>query len=171
MIRVRATVKQIDRGWDKLRSLLKQMKKSYVKVGVFGEGEPRDDHQSNVALALIHEFGSPAANIPERSFLRSTIDLNKATYMGILKAKLLPSVLENQLSFLAALDRLGAKAAADVKSRIRNNEIRPPDAYETIQRKRAKGRSTGEPVTLVDTGQLLNSITWQVVGQNGESDK
>ncbi len=46
-----------------------------AKVGVVGGRAP---------VAVIHEFGAPAANIPERSFLRSTANSEKSALKKII---------------------------------------------------------------------------------------
>lgn len=47
-----------------------------VKVGVFG---------SRAGVAAIHEYGAPGANIPERSFERSTFSEQKENVVRIVK--------------------------------------------------------------------------------------
>ena len=54
-----------------------------------------------------------------------------------------------------ALGLLGARMSADMKMTIKNR-IPPPLQPETIRRK-------GSDVPLIDTGQLINSITWAVL--------
>lgn len=49
--------------------------KSYAKVGVIG---------SKAAIAAHHEFGAPAAMIPERSFIRSTFNEEKSKITKII---------------------------------------------------------------------------------------
>ena len=67
-----------DRGWLKLQAFFKQAAKGKsVSVGVQGDEAQAQDHEggmTNVGLAVIHEYGSDAANIPERSHWRSTFD-------------------------------------------------------------------------------------------------
>ncbi len=52
-----------------------------TEVGVFNDAgsEPR------ATIAMYHEFGAPAAGIPERSFIRSTVAENKSQVRKIFK--------------------------------------------------------------------------------------
>ena len=63
-----------------------------------------------------------------------------------------------------ALGILGAKAQADIQARIRAG-IAPPLAASTLRRKLALTRkgAKGEPKPLIDTGQLVASITYRVI--------
>src|SRR5262245_44048037 len=75
-------VTDIDRGWRRLVSGLRKSRRVEARVGVQAP-EAEADHGeglTNADLAAIHEFGAPAAHIPERSFLRSTFDENQRAY-------------------------------------------------------------------------------------------
>jgi hypothetical protein len=106
-------------------------------------------------LAAIHEFGSPKANIPERSFIRSTFN-NPAGQEELKRvyAKLAKAVMNGKMTAEKALELLGMQAM--VKNTILSGEgVPPPNAISTII---AKGSSR----PLVDTGQLVGSITYEV---------
>jgi hypothetical protein len=167
-------VRSFDRGWDSLKKamLLEKHGASYVKVGVLGgaknERTPANTVRqsdntvhtgrdfTNVELAVIHEYGAPAAGIPERSFLRSTFFGGRPTYIAMLRV-LLKKVYEQKMELKRALGLVGSKIAGDVKRRITQGAgIPPPLKSATIARK-------GSSRPLVDTGQLKNSITWEVV--------
>jgi hypothetical protein len=163
--RITFTVRAVDRGWKKLRAIAKRIgedDRTYVKVGVLGP-RARAEHDggiSTVGLAIIHEFGTET--IPERSFIRSTYDAHRAEYMAMLK-KLVAAVVSTKpkMTEKEALGILGAKIASDMKAKITEGEgIPPPLSPETIRRK-------GSSRPLVDTGQLLNSITWEVHASAG----
>lgn len=150
--------------WDELRKRLPEG--MHVKVGVLagaGGEAKHSDSISMIELAAIHEFGSPAANIPERSFIRSTFErtevraaLNKAA------AKAVKVILAGKLTGEQALGQIGAWAANQVKMTIRNRMTTGPAeqalATDTIIRK-------GSTLPLVDTGRLLGAITWIVEGK------
>lgn len=161
------TLKDTRKAWDELRDLAKNIaqRNNYVRVGVLGNGPSvaqskapiprrRDEEITNVELAVIHEYGAPAANIPERSFIRSTAVVNRATYLAMFRGGL-PKVLAHKLQINTLLGLVGAKMAADMKNTITHGDLAPL-APSTIERK-------GSSRPLVDTGQLLNSITWAVV--------
>lgn len=160
-----------DLGLDKLlRELSAPNRSITLKVGVVGPGATNShDTESgltNAALAVIHEFGAPGAGIPERSFIRSTIDMNRHEYMDVLLPKLVRGILEGRFSFYQALELLGQRMAADIKKRITEGAGIPPALQpETIDRK-------GSDRPLVDTGRLLGAITYAVIiGAAGSADR
>lgn len=157
-----ARIQDIDHGFTRLMKRMKKAAKESggAEVGVFGNSERlvrsiADKATGNVFLAAIHEFGSPERGIPERSFLRSTADANQFKYLELLK-KGHERVLEGQMDTKRALGLVGEIGVADVKARITSQQGFAPLAESTIK---AKGSSKA----LIDTGQLLNSVTCRVV--------
>ena len=63
-----------DRGWKALQQTAQALEaeKTFVKAGVLQPSAGRSDGIDNVSLAVIHEFGSPEAGVPQRSFIRSS---------------------------------------------------------------------------------------------------
>lgn len=150
-------VVDVDKGF---KAFMLRMKKAAegadgVKVGVFDAG-PRPGGVTNVMLAAIHEFGVPSSGIPERSFLRSTVDANQAKYQRLEKT-LAKQVTEGRLTRRQVLELLGQQAVADVKARITSQTGFAPLKEKTIARK-------GSSKALIDSGQLVGSITYQVGG-------
>lgn len=150
----RVTLKHSDKGWAALRRAVKDLAGTHVKVGVLGDGRPRVEGTiTNVDLAVIHEYGIPGL-IPERSFIRSTFQTGKATYTSLLK-QLAERIYEGKgFTWKRAFGLVGAKMAADMKATIAAG-IPPPNAPATIA---AKGSSK----PLVDSGQLVTSISWAI---------
>lgn len=107
-----------------------------------------------VELAAIHEFGSPAAHIPERSFIRRTFD-TKHTEIRALATKLAAKIVDGKMDIDKALTVLGQFCAAEVKKTITRDRIPPPLKPATIE---AKGSNR----PLVDTGRLLGAISYEV---------
>lgn len=178
---VKFSLKENDRGWRELKKRLAQLKQdgSYVKVGVIGD-EARDDAggMTMVRLAGIHEFGAPSANIPQRSFIRSTFKIERKNYQAILR-RLLPVIFEARPRMTVAqiLGLLGQRMVADIRRRITQGEgILPANTPEVFMRKLMKGqrgfnKSGAAPRVLVDTGQLVNSLTYEVVIQKATKEK
>ncbi len=145
--------------WDRLhRRLLLQTeggKASHVRVGVVGpEASAMHDGVSMVELAAIHEYGSPAASIPERSFIRRTFA--DSTVQDKLD-KILPRLTERFIkgeSMAKLLGVLGAWGVGQVKATIRAGLT--PDIKEATKKRK------GSTLPLVDTGRLINAITWLV---------
>lgn len=160
-------LREVDHGWDRLVAGLKsiQRNESYAKAGVLGDAKARKDGDpaSTVDVAFFNEFGVPSKGIPERSFVRASFDAHRTDYLGQLR-QLAGGVYANTITVDRALGIMGLKMAADMKARI-VAFVPPPNAPSTLARKEAKTTpgSTGAPKPLIDTGQLLNSISHAVV--------
>lgn len=131
-----------------------------VRVGVLADA-PKDPHEGEkpsgmtlLEVAAVHEFGAPAAGIPQRSFIRATIDLHRED-IAQLQIVLARRVIAGELTADQALDQLGAKVAAMCQNRIAEG-ISPALHPDTIAKK-------GSSTPLVDTGQLRSSIAWKVL--------
>lgn len=153
--KLRAVVSVVDKGWQPLRKALKELKgPQSVKAGVFGDGKQRTDGSvKNLDLALIHEFGTET--IPARSFVLSTFQAKRREYVTALRG-MIGQIYRGKLPIAKALGQLGARMASDMRRRIRDG-LEPPLKAATIARK-------GSSVPLVDTGQLLNSLSWKLEG-------
>lgn len=151
-------VKVDDRLWQKLVRAAHGLKEAYVKVGIMrSEGGEQVDGLSLVEIAAVHEFGSRTT--PERSFIRRTTDA-KRDAIAALCAKLCKQVVTDRMKPDRALAVLGAFGAAEVKKTITEGDGIPPAlAASTIK---AKGSSR----PLVDTGRMLNAITYEVVSND-----
>ena len=129
---------------------LKELNKERVYVGV-----PRSSNgiRGNATIAMVHEFGSMANNIPERSFLRSTVLEQADKY-----ARIFAPIFQMQLRMAhlpyEAYSRLGTIAMNDVRLKIASGEFAAL-APATIKRKRSASR-------LVDTGNLRQSINYEI---------
>jgi hypothetical protein len=139
-----------------------QFKESHVKVGVIGKGSHGDEGITMVELAAIHEFGSPKAHIPERSFIRSTCERERERIGRITQGLAADFIAGKPLA--TALGQLGAFLAHEIKKTITEKLITPEEKPAT---KIAKNRRAGQPddaetTPLVDTGRLVNAITWKV---------
>lgn len=118
-----------------------------VLVGLPKGSNDYPDGTSVILVGLVHEFGSPARGIPERSYLRYTLNQNAREYAETLK-KLAKQITNGKRSQQEALGLLGLKLQSDVRQRITDIKD-PPLKYRE-----------GNP--LVDTGHLRQSITYQV---------
>lgn len=157
-----AKVTDTDRGakamLERIRALAASKRR--VRVGILSDS-PKKARQggagklSLLEVAILHEFGAPAAGIPQRSFIRATID-ERAADIAKLQLALAKRVAGGEITEEQALGQLGAKVAAWIKTRIASG-IAPANAASTIAKK-------GSSKPLVDTGQLRSSITHVVEG-------
>ena len=128
---------------------------SHAVIGVLG-GMHTDEKGYTFGmadLAIEHEFGSDDGRIPERSFLRSSLIENRETYKKYL-AMLLRQAIQGQIMITDVYNRLGAISAGGVQQKILDGPFKPLKEA-TIKRK-------GSSKPLIDKGQLLQSITWDV---------
>jgi hypothetical protein len=150
-----------DHGWAALFKRVKEIKDSYVKVGVLADDAKGGMHVPGADLtvaeiAVVHEFG--AGIVPERSFVRSTFDARREELVELGK-KLMTGVIDGKIKLKPALDVMGSTLATAMKRKITEGAgVPPPNAPSTVA---AKGSSR----PLVDTGRMLGAITWaSIVG-------
>ena len=147
-----------------------------VRVGVLDDGAKRDkaprgarskkarvrakaaarsqrQRLSLLEVAVVHEFG--AGHVPQRSFIRATID-EKRSEIEAEMTNLARGVVSGKLDGRTALDLLGQKVAGWCQARIAAG-IAPALKPATIKRK-------GSSTPLINTGQLRSAITWRVEG-------
>jgi phage gpG-like protein len=103
-----------------------------------------------VMIAAVHEFGAPKRNIPERSFIRATYDENLVKLQQISDVEL-KRIATGKSTVKESLSRMGEWLTAKMKNKIRER-IAPSLSPKTIAAK-------GSDVPLIDSGQLIQSIT------------
>jgi len=161
-------------------SLVKQFKetmealiKKNVYVGIPQENTKRDDIETkdgaspspitNAQLGYLHEHGSEAAHIPPRPFLKPGIEEAGPEVARILgQAAITTQTSADDVD--VALNKAGQKTRDTVKSRIQQStDLKPLSPItKKIRATRKKNRRTGVMKPLIDTSQMLNSITYVV---------
>lgn len=123
------------------------MKFSALTVGIHEDAGETEDGLTVAQVAAFHEFGT--VNIPERSFLRATLDSEKPQIESLVK-DVTRQVISNRR-------RLGSKRAlsilgADIQRRIQGTIRRriPPELKSRV----------GTP--LIASSQLIGSIAFKV---------
>ncbi|CAM6004898.1 unnamed protein product [Sphagnum balticum] len=110
-------------------------------------------------LGAIHEFGAPNANIPERSYMRSAMaEVNKQINRMIKKFS--TNVALGRMDKKNALGIIGEFLVTAFKNKIQDG-VPPPNAPYTIMKK-------GSDHTLIDTGQMRDTIDWEIQGGKDE---
>lgn len=137
----RASIKQVEKLAKELHAA------GSVKVGLPKGSNAYPDGTSVIEVGVLHEFGSAAKNVPQRSFLRATVEQNQQNYKRLFK-RLGRELVRGETTELKALKVVGQRVEGDVKSRI-SDGVGPA----------LKGRD-GTP--LIDTGHLRQSIRYQV---------
>ena len=122
-----------------------------VDAGIIDAGKHVTGDITVAGIGYAHEFGT--ATLPERSFMRSTIQEKKKDIIALQK-KLLKQIVNGKIKVESGLGLLGEFMADAIRQKIVSISS-PPNTPETIA---AKGSSN----PLIDTGQLKNSITYEV---------
>lgn len=120
-----------------------------VRVGLPRGSNDYPDGTSVLMVGAVHEFGSPKLKIPQRSYLRSTLQEGKRKYKGII-TKLSEKIVNGDegMDKELALNLMGLQLQTDVREKI--TDIKDPPL---------KNRE-GNP--LIDTGHLRQSIVFKV---------
>lgn len=134
-----------------------------ARIGVFGTagGVPGDPTFTYAELAYVNEFGSQAAGVPQRSFIRSAFDGQRAA-IEKLAAQAARAVVSGKVKAQAAVALLGEWGVAQVRAGMVRG-IAPPLAPATLaKRKRIQSGKRGRDVPLIDTGRLRQAVTYDV---------
>lgn len=137
---------------------MEQAKKQHVAVGVLESSSSSavyDDGLSVVQIAAIHELG--LGSTPERSFLKMPQTVKSDNINVFINAEF--TKILNGSSVDAGLGRIGVFAYNITQEAFDSNGFGNWDSLSeyTIQAK-------GSGKTLVDTGTLRQSISWEVRG-------
>ncbi len=153
MSRARVRVKKIDRGWKRIRREIKK-ERLVITVGIQGkEAITKAGGEADATVADIAAINELGMGVPERSFMRSTIDAGQRKYLALLNG-IGDASVAGKLSLTRGAKIVGEIVVGDMKQAI-SAGIPPPNAESTIV---AKGSST----PLVNTGQMRGAITSEV---------
>lgn len=156
----------------KLTDAMKALGGYEVLVGIpEAYGPPHSGGITNAALGYIHETGSPINNIPARPFLYPGVKNSASRWQPKLAQAAQAALQGDQSGILTALGNAGIIASNAVKRTIQDG-IPPPLKPDTVRRRRKrspgskyrrKATTPADVTPLIDTGNLLRSITYVVV--------
>lgn len=167
-----------------LQKLIKETADLRVLVGVPADKASRPGEKlNNAEIAYIHNFGAPDANIPQREFMAPGVKAVLPAITDRLRAAAKAALDGKTDKYVQGLHAVGLLVQASIKKTIVAN-IPPPLAASTVavriaRRKSATWRNkrralvaaniaAGKPpgagifTALIDTGALLNSITYVI---------
>jgi hypothetical protein len=156
-----------DRGYRKLMAGLKKLGTPAVYVGILQDKGSEMDPEGNITLAgyaAANEFGvskDGEQRIPERSFMRSTVDRNRKAYQTRLDEACGAAIdaatagSDPAAALEQKLGLLGAEAQGDIQRTIRDTH-EPPNAPMTLARKYPGNHP------LIHTSRMINSIQFCV---------
>lgn len=171
-----------DLGWAEIKARAAELKGSKVKVGIlqsaaphrastidaagadliksafshlsFEGGAPTGKEIPMADLATVHEYGAPERGIPQRSFIGSTID-EQGQEIAKLGTRAARRMIDGKITVQQVLGIVGTKTAALIQQKIVDGPF-APNAPLTIRLK-------GSDKPLIDTGQLRQSISYEIV--------
>lgn len=149
---------------DKMASIIKAINELGAKDVLIGIPEDNTDRKTgdpatNALIGYVQEFGSPANNIPARPFLIPGVqDIQKpaADRLKVAAQRALSGDLSTAEKQLHAAGLMGQNSA---RAKI-NSNIQPKLSERTLAARRARGVTREN--TLIDTGQLRNSLTYVI---------
>ena len=154
---------------DNVNKVLKQIEyltRRRVLIGIPQTADARSDGElGNAARGFIHEFGSPAQNIPPRPHLVpgvQAIQNQAADYLQTAGRIALSGGKPNDVD--QPLHAVGTIAVSSVQNKIAA-VIPPPLSPKTLAKRRAKGHMGQTP--LIETGEYRQHITY-VIRDKGE---
>ena len=145
---------------------LKKILKRYEKLPSIAVGFPSSktksieypDGESVVVVAARNNFGVPEENIPRRPFMELSSKPAQKVASKLTK-KLFPQLTKGTMSIETIADLIGI-AVAPIFKRTAVELRTPPNSPRTIAKKKSDN-------PLVDTGLLVQSITYEVVKKKG----
>lgn len=143
-------VRRTGPGVARLVAALRELDGLQAKTGWF-ETAKYADGTPVAYVATIHEFGYPEGGIPARPFMRPTVAEQGQAWLDML-AKGSKAILTGGATPAGVLEAVALKAAGDVAKTI-SGVTSPPLSPLTIARKK------GATKPLVDTGQMIQSVT------------
>lgn len=146
---IMTTVKSyiVDKKWMDFQREAVKFRNAFTKVGLFSG--PHSSGEDVVTIAVVHEFGSPKNNIPERSFIRAWTDQNRRKIWNKIE-ELYDKVLEGKYTARKAIKKLGEWGAGEIKDFM--TDLRTPsNAPSTIARK-------GSSNPLIDSGEMRRAV-------------
>jgi hypothetical protein len=151
-------VKVNDAVWRKIKTGLRVLDERDLQVGILGDAG-RTIHEGSdltvIEIGAVHEYGTEDGRVPERSWLRRTFE-EKEDELKQTQLKVMKKFFDGQFDAMKVLGVMGLWASTEVKKTITvGPHIPPPLKEATIAAK-------GSDRPLVDTGQMVDAISWEV---------
>lgn len=159
-----ATVKRDKTKAVAMQKNLKALDGAGVRVGFF-EGSKYDDGTPVALVAATQEFGSPKQGIPPRPFMRQAIAQHGRWWARLVETGMKTVAAGGTVTPAQVWDRVGLKAAGDVRKAISEVQ-KPPLKEKTVKARLAKmadGKTVGNlRKPLVETGVMFNAVTHEL---------
>ena len=137
-------------GVKEWTNVIKEIDDKNVYIGITGT---TNGARGNAEIMALHEYGN--GRVPERRPIRLSMEKNSAKYAKRFQ-QAIDKALRDEIDVDTALKSIGEEGAGDVKITIMNG-LTPPLASSTV-----RARKNNSDTPLYDTGELVNSITYEV---------
>ena len=146
-----ANVKEIDRGWAKIKREIRAAQGMNVAVGILEAS--KNAGQSIAEYAAYNEFGTQSN--PARPFMSTAHDENAQKIQDdfLVQSR---RIVDGSVTARAALTVIGQRHAQRIQRVISGRDILPRLSERTIKAKR------GSTKTLIDTGAMVNSVQIEI---------
>lgn len=156
-----------------VQKMIQGLGASRVLVGIPADDAARKPEEgeekapiNNATIGYIMEYGSAAANIPERPHLIPGVVDARGRIVEIFRAGLQNVAAGHEPDIDRTLHKVGLVAQASVRNKIDTGPF-VPLAPATLAARRRRGRTGEKP--LIDTGQYRNSINYVIAGTDDDA--
>lgn len=145
-----------DKGYKKfMANIEKMVNEPHVKAGIVGTSglEVVENGFTVVDIASANEFGTQDGRIPERSFIRATIDKRRNRIWGY-AYKQMGLIVDGKIPINQALARIGELIKSNIVQYMTDLRT-PPNAPSTIAKK-------GSSNPLINEGRMRGAVNYEV---------
>ena len=149
-----------DFGFDAVLAGLGDLSGRGVRVGFMGDAPHPNTPFNLPTLAAIHEEGEPSRKIPARPVIRPAADANGPRIADAGARQLAATLVES-----GAVDKMLGRVGLAMQAEIKAGYVNAFEHVEPLKQATIDARlrrSVGSDHPLIDTGQLVNSVQWQV---------
>lgn len=140
---------------------IKAMQNKCVMIGIPEDKNARKEAgPTNAMIGMVQEFGSGAKNVPPRPFLIPGIKEAQKEAVEVLKSGAVKALHGEDIEI--TFHKVGLIGQNHVKAKITNGQFAALAQSTLAARMRARKNGKAGSKPLVDTGQLLASITYVV---------
>jgi hypothetical protein len=158
-------------GPEDIEAAIKRLASRRLLIGIPQEKDPREDSPiGNVGLAYVHNFGSPARNIPARPHAIPGIEAALPEITTYLREAATAALAGNLGAIDIGLSKAGIAGVNSIKLTIQAG-VPPPLAPATVARRRQrspgssyrrKAVTPADTTPLIDTANYLNAWTYVI---------
>lgn len=143
-----------------LSKIIKELGSKQVETGFFDTAR-YEDGTPIAGVAVVQDQGSVKKGIPPRPFFSVSLNKGKENYASVIRRGL-KAVISGELSVENVLEQVGEASKGDIQKGI--IDIESPALNENTLRARDRRHysGVGSSKPLVDSGQMLQAVTYKV---------